>query len=392
MSTLGYLAASVPPRLASAGSAVAIPILAVQQMNDVGLGGVLVAVSLGPSVLAAPFVGAVLDRARRPRLLIAGSGLLTAAAFAVAVFLGHIPLPVVLASLVLAGAVAPFYMGGLSSFVADAIPDQRRAFAYDALSYNLSAVAGPALVAVVALFFPAQAALGVLAAAAFFGALGTAAMRLRSHAGAGVSIGRSVLEGLGHILGHRPLAVVTGASTLSQLGQGGLAVAAVALSIERTGAPNDAALLVTSFAIGSLLGALWETVRPTRARPPAVMMAGFFATGLFTIAAALDLGAAWTIIAIGLSGVFTASATTAMLHLRSRLSPSRLRSQVFTVGAGLRTTAFAAGAALAGFTTSLDGALTVAGIGLIWVASAALMTAYPAAANDSEQLPLGSNR
>ncbi|HKS01912.1 MAG TPA: hypothetical protein VJS86_09560, partial [Arthrobacter sp.] len=61
-----------------AGSAVAIPILAVQQLNDVGIGGALVAVSLGPSVLAAPLAGAALDRARRPALLVAVSGALTA--------------------------------------------------------------------------------------------------------------------------------------------------------------------------------------------------------------------------------------------------------------------------------------------------------------------------
>jgi hypothetical protein len=275
-------------------------------------------------------------------------------------------------------------MGGLSSFVSDAIPDQRRAFAYDALSYNMSAVAGPALVAAAAVFFPAQLALAALAAAAVLGALGTAAIGLRSHAAAGVSVGRSVRDGLGHILGHRPLAVVTAASTLSQLGQGGLAVAAVALSIQRTGAPGDGALLVTSFAVGSLLGALWETVRPARGRPPAVMMAGFSATGLCTIAAALDLGTVWTAAAIGLSGVFTASATAAMLHLRSRLSPPRLRSQVFTVGAGLRTSAAAAGAALAGAATELDGGLVVAGIGLVWAASAGLMIAYPATAEDGK--------
>jgi len=392
MSALGYLAASVPPRLASAGSAVAIPILAVQRMNDVGLGGALVAVSLGPCVLAAPFVGAALDRSGRPGLLIAGSGLLTAVAFAVTAFLGHLPVPVVFAFLALAGAAAPFYLGGLSSFVTDTIPDQRRAFAYDALSYNMSAVAGPALVAVTALFFPAPVALGVLAAAAVLGGLSTAAIGLPPHAAAGVSVGRSVSDGLRHILGHRPLAVLTGASTLSQVGQGGLAVAAVALSIERTGAPGDGALLVTSFAIGSLLGALCETLWPTRARPPAVMMAGFFATGLFTVAAALDLGAAWTVGAIGLSGVFTASATAAMLHLRSHLSPPRLRSQVFTVGAGLRTSAAAAGAALAGATTGISGGLTVAAIGLMWIASAGLMVAYPATAKDSEDLTVKSNR
>lgn len=143
MGALGYLAASVPPRMASAGSAVALPILAVQQIHDVAMGGALVAASLGPSVIAAPLAGAALDRARRPGLLVAAAGMLTAVAFGLTAFLGKVPLPVAFASLAVAGAVSPFYMGGLSSFVLGAIPDVRRAFAYDALSYNVSAVAGP---------------------------------------------------------------------------------------------------------------------------------------------------------------------------------------------------------------------------------------------------------
>jgi hypothetical protein len=87
-------------------------------------------------------------------------------------FLDQVPLPAVFAALAAAGAVSPFYMGGLSSFVADNIPDERQAFAYDALSYNLSAVAGPALVAIMLVFFPAQATLGILSAVSVVGAVG----------------------------------------------------------------------------------------------------------------------------------------------------------------------------------------------------------------------------
>ncbi|WP_336716046.1 hypothetical protein, partial [Arthrobacter sp. USHLN218] len=162
------------------------------------------------------------------------------------------------------------------------------------------------------------------------------------------------------------------------LGQGGLAIAAVALSIERIGSAAEGAVLVTAFAVGSLAGAVWETIRPTRARPHLVMMAGYFATGACTIAAAFDLGTTWTIIAIGLSGVFTAPSTTTMLFLRSHLSQPELKAQVFTVGAGLRTSASAAGAALAGAATGLGAGLTLAGVGLAWAASAAIMLAYPA--------------
>jgi hypothetical protein len=377
MGAPGYLAASVPLRMASAGAVVALPILAVEQLGDVAVGGLLVAASLGPSVLAAPLVGIALDRARRPGVLVAAAGMLTAVAFSVAAFIGQIPLPVAFGFLVVAGVVSPFYMGGLSSFVAGAIPDGRRAFAYDALSYNVSAVAGPAVVAIIAAFLPAAAALWVLAAAAGAGSVAVRAVRLSPHLRAEGSPWEAIKSGLGRIFSHRPLAVVTASSTLTQLGQGGLAIAAVALSIERSGSPGQGAAVVTSFAVGSLLGALYETVRPTRRRPQTVMMAGFLATGLLTVAAAFELGPTWTLVAIALAGVFTAPTAAAMLFLRNRHSPPQLKSQIFTVTAGFRASASAGGAALAASASGFGGAATIGALGVIWIVSALLMAAYP---------------
>lgn len=112
MGAFSYLAASVPARMANFGAAVALPILAIQQFDDVTIGGLLVAATLGPSVLAAPLAGVMLDRARRPGSVIAGAGLITATALATASLIGPIPLPVVLLTLVAAGAATPFYMGG----------------------------------------------------------------------------------------------------------------------------------------------------------------------------------------------------------------------------------------------------------------------------------------
>jgi hypothetical protein len=142
--------------------------------------------------------------------------------------------------------------------------------------------------------------------------------------------------------------------------------------------------VVTSFALGSLLGALYETARPTRRQPQSTMMAGFLVTGLLTIAAAFDLGTTWTVIAIGLSGIFTAPTAAAMLYLRNWHSPAHLKSQIFTVSAGFRASAAACGAALAASATSFGGAVTVGAIGLVWVASAAMMGAYPRAAYGSD--------
>lgn len=377
MTALGYIAASVPPRMATAGSAVAIPILAVEQLNDVSMGGALVAVSLGPSLIAAPVVGAALDTARRPGVFVALAGLSTAAAFGATAFLGQIPLPYVFAGLALSGAVSPFYMGGLSSFVADIIPDARRAFAFDALSYNFSAVAGPALVAVMAALLSAAAALGVLAAVTVLGAASVMLIRLKPHTSSRVSSWGTISAGMLRIFRHPPLAVVTASSTLSQLGQGGLGIAAIALSVDRIGLPSQGAIVVTAFALGSLLGGLIETVRPTRALPHSAMMVGFIGTGVMTVVAAFNFGIVWTVIAIGLSGIFTASSTAAMLYLRSQLSPPQLKSQIFTVGAGLRTTASALGAVLAASAAGLSGTVTVAAIGLVWVLSGATMVIYP---------------
>lgn len=377
MGALRYLAASVPPRMAGAGSTVALPILAVQQMGDVAVGGLLVAASMGPSVLAAPLAGAVLDSTRRPGVWVASACLVTAAAFAATALVGSIPLAAVFVVLALAGAASPFYMGGFSSFVAGAVPDIRRAFAVDALSYNMSAVAGPAVVALIAVFLPAQASLAVLAVSAALGPLALRGLALRPHGRAQGSLWQAVKAGLHRIFSYRPLAVVTASSTFTQLGQGGLAIAAVALSIERAGSPGEGAAVVTAFAVGSLLGALVETARPARGRPHVVMAVGFLATGLLTAAAAIDLGTTWTLAAIGLSGLFTASTSAAMLFLRNLHSPPHLKSQIFTVTAGFRVSASAAGAALAGTATGWGGGATIAAVGVVWVLSAALMAAYP---------------
>jgi hypothetical protein len=76
-----------------------------------------------------------------------------------------------------------------------------------------------------------------------------------------------------------------------------------------------------------------------------------------------------------------------MLFLRNRLSPQHLRSQIFTVSAGLRVSATATGAALAGAATGSGGAAILGAVGAMWIVSAALMVAYPRNTQDDAQLP-----
>lgn len=378
MSALAYLSAATPPRLAVGGITVAIPVLAVEQLGDVALGGLLAAAALGPSIVAAPVVGAVLDRTRRPGALVAGAGLVVAAAFAIAAFLGPVPAWAVAIALALAGTATPFVMGGLSSFVTEGIPDERRAYAIDALAYNLGAVAGPAAVAAATALGSARIATLLMAASALLGALGTIPLGLRPVASEPhASMLGTIAAGFRHIATHRPLAVITSSGTLSQFGSGGLAIAAVALAVASSGNAADGALIVTAFAVGGLLGALWNSAHPSRLRPEVVMGLGFAATGVFTLVAALDLGPLWAMLAIGVSGLFTAPSSSAMLLIRKQQSPPTLRSQVFTVGAGLRAAAAAAGAAVAGLAAGIGGQALIAAIGVVWILSGAMLVAYP---------------
>lgn len=378
MSATGYLAVSTPLRLSVGGTTVALPILAVEALNDVALGGLLAAACLAPSIVAAPFVGAVLDRSRHPRALMALAGLVTALGTLVAAFLGEIPTVLIALAVVAAGTTTPFFMGGLSSFATEEIPHESRAYALDALSYNIGSVAGPAVVAAAGALGSARIAVVAMAVAAALGSAATVLTRLRPKTDAPPASMRSAIAaGLSHIARHRPIAVVTSSSTLSQVGGGALAVAAVVLATERGGTPDQGAIIVSAFAIGGLVSALVIAVRPVRMRAEWAMGTGFAATGVLTVASAVDLGLWWTTLLIGLSGLFTSSSVAGMLLLRKQQSLPEVRSQVFTVGSGLRATAAAAGAAFAGVAAGVGGAWLMVGIGVIWMASAALMLAYP---------------
>ena len=93
MTAASYLVASVPLRLATSGVMVALPILAATEFDDLALGGQLVAATLGPSVLAAPLVGVILDRTRRPSHWMLAGAVLTAASYALTAALGDVPRP-----------------------------------------------------------------------------------------------------------------------------------------------------------------------------------------------------------------------------------------------------------------------------------------------------------
>jgi len=386
LSAARYLSASIPLRVAGAGASVVLPILAVQRLHDVAIGGALVAASLAPSVIVAPLAGVVLDRSRHPKWWIAASGLISAVAFALSAFLGTVPLWMIFVALIVSGAASPFFLGGLSSFVPDGFTDERRAYVVDALSYNVGGVAGPGLAAIVVSMGAAGAGAFILAGASLLGAVAVFGVRMVPRPRPEHGAIAAIAAGTRHLLTHRALAASALSGTVAAFGAGGLPICAVALELQRSGTPERGAWIVTAFAIGSLVGSLTAAARPPRRwRTETVMLVGFAGTGLLTIVAALDLGLPWTIAGIALSGLCTGPSTAAMLLLRKQQSPATVRSQVFTVASGLRVTAAAAGAAVAGLAARLDAGNLIAVIGFIWLASALVMLGYPRGAEPIEE-------
>src|SRR4051794_33158676 len=166
-----YLAAAALVRLADEGARVALVLLAVERTGSASAGALLVAALLVPHVVAAPAVGLLADRARRPERLLAAAAAGFAAALGAAAIVGSTGLaPLVLLA---GGTCGPPPTGGLTSLLPGLVTRERvpRAFGLDSLTYNVAGIGGPAVAALIAQAASARGAVLALAAAAATGAL-----------------------------------------------------------------------------------------------------------------------------------------------------------------------------------------------------------------------------
>ncbi|RZS87221.1 MFS transporter [Motilibacter rhizosphaerae] len=350
-----YATGAVLVRLADEGARVTLVTLAVDSGRGPGLGGVLIAALMVPHVLAGPAVGVLTDRSRRPQRAIAALALGFGLSLALAApLLGRAPDVLVVAVLVAGGCCGPALTGALTSHLSGLVPEAQlpRAFGLDSLLYNSAAIGGPAAAAALALI-DARVGAYAMAGCAALGALVLAALPTgRRHVRAAHEEPPSVSAGLRAVVAEPVLAVVTFTSTLEMVTLGALPVVAagVAVSTGRTGLTG---VLMTCTAAGSLLGSLAWTVRPQPPeRAPLVSMLTLVASGAGFAAAAAVVGrspasVAAVAVLFALGGFATGPFMGAIFTARQTLSPPAVRAQVFTLSAGLRTTAGAGGALLA---------------------------------------------
>jgi MFS family permease len=169
-----------------------------------------------------------------------------------------------------------------------------------------------------------------------------------------------VRDGLAAIVGSRPLLAVTAATAVAAYVRGMITPVAVVLGVA-AGRAAGGGLLVTALGVGALCGSLLVARFPARfaagfaagfaARFPAhlVVMGCTLGVGLAFagVAAGVLAGVPWPLLVVlfAVAGVLDGPLLSSVLQVRSVEAPPGTRTQVFTLGAGIKLTAAAVGAA-----------------------------------------------
>nr|WP_275587117.1 MFS transporter [Micromonospora terminaliae] len=328
--------------------------VALERTGRASLGGLLIAALMIPHVVAAPVAGAAADGVRHRKPLYAAAFATYALCLAGAAELIGRFTAAAAALLIVAGCVAPLLLGGLSSLLSELAPGTLpRAFVLDSTTYGVAGIAGPAVAAVVAGALGASWSLVVLGLCVLAGALAFLALPLPVRArGRRPSRTTASLGGLSVLVRRRRLGAVTVTSGLSQLGLGALPVAAASVAIH-TDQPALTGLIMSATAGGGLAGALLcLRLRVLHRRPERVLLicTGAMAAPLLLTAA---LPGKWPLLLLfALAGLIGSPVIVALFAVRDREAPPAVRTQVFTLGAGIKVTAAAAGAAVAGLATA----------------------------------------
>ncbi|GGU48626.1 hypothetical protein GCM10010211_11070 [Streptomyces albospinus] len=312
-----------------------------------------------------------------------------AAIAAPALLVGRAPVPVTLAAALVGGSCGPVVSGGLSGLIALLVPagvSRDRAYALDAAVYNAASVAGPAAVSVIAGLAAPGPAMALLAGAAAAAAALVTGLPYRHTQPGTRPVGASsapdapaspttlrsdLAAGFATVRHIRELRAITGATSLAFVGIGGLTTTTVLLAACR-GGPGSGGVLMTAFAIGALAGSLalarWEPRIPVQHQATAALLG----TGLALGAAALIPAPAAIVALFVLAGLYDGPLLAATLRIRADHAPAGVRAQVFTLGAGLKITAAACGAALVGLAASLPPPALLPAIAALQLAAALL--------------------
>lgn len=348
-----HLTAATLLRVSAEGVATALVLTVQARTGDAASAGFVQTAMTLPYVLSGPLIGHALDRTQRPRRLVialaGGYALATALLMTTA---GRSPLVLVLMVAAVVGCVEPV-VAALTSLLPRFVPPERlsRAYGLEASSYNIAAIAGPGLAAVVAALAGGGNTGIVIVAAAVLGLLVVPLMRIppppevrQERTG----VMQVVAGGLSVLGANRVLRALTVSTMFAWFGYGGFAVAAVLLGQDIGAGPAAGGQLLACFALGSLAGTLASSRWLTPRGSERAVLGGLLGFGAAVAALAVvpSLPWAWAV-CVG-AGLAEGPLFAATLMLRQRESPPDRLGQVNTTGGSLKIGASAGGAALTG--------------------------------------------
>ena len=379
MSVLGrYCAAATLARLADEMLTPGLVLLVLLRTGHPQEVGLVTAAWTLPSLASGPVLGAWLGRLRhQARALAAGQVVVAVSTLALVLTVGRTPilLPVALAAI--GGIVVPGTTGGFTSLVPGLSTDGTLSSLnrMDATTFNLSSIAGPALVgALAAIAGPAQALL-VACCIALAGA--AAALTIPPGAeplgadqlgddrtdndrpgngrpGNGrpgddrpVALAETVRAGLRQVVREPALRAATLASVLGWGAVGMLTVVLPLYAANIGGKATYSGYLWTALELGCLVSTLTIARRDARRPDRRVLVCtAAFGVVMFSWPLAHSLPVALPL--LFLAGIASGPTLPALFATRQQHSPRSLLSQVSTTGASLKIGAFALGSAIGG--------------------------------------------
>ena len=332
-------------RLPSAMVPLALLLMVQQQTGSYAIAG-LASATLGiASAVMAPVLGRLADR-RGPRPILFTQAALypLLLGLLVVVVLDGASDSTVIAASALAGAATPLVSGTVRALWSRVdVRVRPTAYALDATATELVFVAGPSLVAVLAVFAAPALAVALAGVLAVGGALGIATSRAtRGYvpvAGARTGLFSTVLTpGM-------PRVLLSGSALM--LGFGALEVAIPAFA-EDAGSPGMSGLLLAVWALGSVAGGLWfgaRVVSTSLPRQYRLLLLGV-TIGLAPLA---WISSPWALgILLFLGGTAIAPTLTVQNTLVGSIAPEHATTEAFTWLSTMTVGASAIGAAVGG--------------------------------------------
>ncbi|TKG69112.1 MFS transporter [Prauserella endophytica] len=346
-----YLLGATVARTGDELSGPALLVLGLAATGSIETGSALLTGLTISAAVGGPLLGAVLDRSRRPGMLLAAAlGCYAGGLAIVLAGVGTVATPLVVAVALGAGLLNPALSGGWTAQLPRLVDTRTlpRANGLDAMTFGGASLAGPALAGVLASAFGAPVAL--VAAIVLVAAAIPAALALPSQQPAPrTRLLHDLLAGIRAIGASRSLLRATATSVVSFAGFGMLLVATPLLGEQRFGDAGLGALLLSVLAATALLAnAVLARAPRLLARPDRAVLASTALLGAGMLLATVPGPAVLVVAAAAVAGLGEGPQLTALFAIRHREAPDGLRARIFTTGASLKITGLAAGSALAG--------------------------------------------